>query len=217
MAEARDNPTDCTPTRKSDPIKEMNELYNTNSIEDKTSCDSEVGGMKCSGTETVTIVKETDMFIDYMNSAGEIIRITKQTGKSIDGSIASKLNSPNIGSKVEAKVADYIKNDMGIELTDFGNKVKNSTGQVIGDIDCATKDVLIEVKSSIASVKISQFIKYVDNSDAQYINVLSKKVILYIDEPLVELNSINTQKLNELKKMGVEIVNSINEMKGVVK
>ena len=24
MAEARDNPTDCTPTRKSDPIKEMN-------------------------------------------------------------------------------------------------------------------------------------------------------------------------------------------------
>ena len=25
MAEARDNPTDCTPTRKSDSIKEMND------------------------------------------------------------------------------------------------------------------------------------------------------------------------------------------------
>ena len=76
--------------------------------------------------------------------------------------------------------------------------------------------MLIEVKSSIASVKTSQFIKYVDSSDAQYINVLSKKVILYIDEPLVELNAINTQKLNELKEMGVEIVNSIDELKGVV-
>ena len=49
---------------------------------------------------------------------------------------------------MEAKGANYIKNDMGIELSDFGNKVKDSNGQVIGEIDCATKDVLIEVNNS---------------------------------------------------------------------
>ena len=45
MAEARENPTDCTLTRKSDPIKEMNEwLYDTNSGGDKAGCDEKVGG-----------------------------------------------------------------------------------------------------------------------------------------------------------------------------
>ena len=49
MAEARDNPTNCTPTRKSDPIKEMNEwLYDTNSGGDKAGCDEKVGGVKSS-------------------------------------------------------------------------------------------------------------------------------------------------------------------------
>ena len=48
------------------------------------------------------------------------------------------------------------------------------------------------------------------------INVSSKKIILYIDEPIVELSSINLQKINELEKMGVEIVNSLEELKGVI-
>ena len=48
MAKAKDNPTDCTPTRKSDPVKEMNELYNTNRGVDKAGCDGKVGGVKSS-------------------------------------------------------------------------------------------------------------------------------------------------------------------------
>ena len=152
-----------------------------------------------------------------MNNAGQKIRIPRQSSKSIDSAIVSKLDSSNVGAQVEAKVGDFIKNDMGIEITDFGNKVKNSTGQTIRDIDCATKDVLIEVKKSISSVKPGQFEKYLNSSDVNYINVLSKKVILYIDEPMIELNSINTQKIIELKEMGVEIVNSLEELKGVIK
>lgn len=35
----------------------------------------------------------------------------------------------------------------------------------------------------------------------QYINVAYKKVILYIDEPLIEINAINTQKIDKLKEM----------------
>ena len=48
MAKAKDNPTNCTPTSKSDPVKEMNELYNTNGGGDKAGCDGKVGGVKSS-------------------------------------------------------------------------------------------------------------------------------------------------------------------------
>lgn len=172
-------------------------------------------GLLEGGTSKVTILKETDKYTDYLNSAGQKIRIPKQTGKSIDSAIISKYNSKKEGDKVEAKVADFIKNDMGLELTDFANKVKDSRGQVIGDIDCATQNVLIEVKSSISSVKSKQFKKYIDSSDIQYINVSAKKVVLYIDEPMLEINGINKQKLSELKAMGVEVVNGLEELKGV--
>lgn len=33
---------------------------------------------------------------------------------------------------------------------------------------------------------------------------------------MVELNSINIQKIGELKEMGVVIVNSLEELKGVI-
>ena len=64
------------------------------------------------------------------------------------------------------------------------------TGQVIGDIDCATQD-------------------------KKYVNVAFKKVILYIDEPMVELSNINAKKVSELRELGVEIVNGLDELKGV--
>ena len=132
----------------------------------------------------VYIVKETENYIDYLNNGGNKIRIPKQSSKSIDSAITALLESSNEGDRVEAKVACFIKNDLGIELTDFRNKVKDTTGQVIADIDCATQDVLIEVKASISSVKYDQFVKYLDNSSEKYINISSKKVVLYIDKPL---------------------------------
>ena len=48
LAKAKDNPTNCTPTSKSDSVKEMNELYNTNSGGDKAGSDGKVGGVKSS-------------------------------------------------------------------------------------------------------------------------------------------------------------------------
>ena len=50
MAKAKDNPTNCTPTSKSDPVKEMNELYNTNGGGDKAGCDGKVRVVKSSKT-----------------------------------------------------------------------------------------------------------------------------------------------------------------------
>ena len=162
------------------------------------------------------IVKETKKYIDYQNNAGQTIRIPKQSSQAIDNKIASKRSGTDDGDIVEAKVADFIKNEMGLELTDFSNKVKySSKAEEVGDIDCATDKVLIEIKSSISSVKIGQIEKYIDSSYEKYMNVLDKKVVVYVDKPMVNLNSIDANKLIRLKEMGVKIVNGLEELKGV--
>ena len=162
------------------------------------------------------ILKETDNFIDYVNKAGEKIRINKQPNKSILNSIAEKLNSSNAGTRLEASVADFINKSTDATITDFGNKIRNAAGGVIGDIDCATANELIEVKKSIASVKIEQFNKYVNIEDARFFNVDNKTVILYIDEPIDLSNINNVNKLNSLKEKGVIVVNELDELKGVI-
>ena len=85
-----------------------------------------------------------------------------------------------------------------------------------GDIDCATANELIEVKKSIASVKIEQFNKYVNIEDARFFDVDNKTVILYIDEPIDLSNINNVNKLNSLKEKGVIVVNGLDELKGVI-
>ncbi len=162
------------------------------------------------------ILKETDNFIDYVNKAGEKIRINKQPNKSILNSIAEKLNSSNAGTRLEASVADFINKSTDATITDFGNKIRNAADGVIGDIDCATANELIEVKKSIASVKIEQFNKYVNIEDARFFNVDNKTVILYIDEPIDLSNINNVNKLNSLKEKGVIVVNGLDELKGVI-
>lgn len=49
------------------------------------------------------------MFVDYVNESGTVIRVPKQTSKSIADSISKNLDSTDIGVSTEAKVADFIK------------------------------------------------------------------------------------------------------------
>lgn len=60
--------------------------------------------------------------------------------------------------------------------------MKDSNGQTIGDIDCGMENVLIEVKKSVSYVHEDQFYKYINYNSEKYINILNKKVILYIDK-----------------------------------
>ncbi len=168
------------------------------------------------GSKTTNILKETETYIDYLNESGEKIRIPKQASSTIEDSITKNLNSSSIGTKTEAEVAKYVKNNTDAVITDYANKAKDSSGQVIGDIDCATKNELIEVKNSVSSVKVKQFGKYIDSSNLNYLNVYNKKVILYIKESIDMTNPINVAKINEIKKMGVTIVNGLDELKGVI-
>lgn len=106
-------------------------------------------------------IRLNKIFIDYLNRAGNKIRIPKQPEKTIDQAVAAKLNSIDAGEQVEAKVADFIRNSLGKELTNFRNKVRDSTGKTIADIDCATKDVLIEIKKSVSSINdFEQFLNF---------------------------------------------------------
>ncbi len=125
----------------------------------------------------------------------------------------ANLDSNNVGRKTEAKVADYIQEKLGIKLTDYANKIKDSTGEVIGEIDCATESVIIEVKTSIASVRPKQFFKLTDIYNKNYINITNKKVILYIDD---KIDNLNQSKLNEIRELGIKVVNDLEELKGVL-
>lgn len=186
--------------------------------------DTEVGGANeiiegsgNAGRNSLNIVKETDMFVDYVNESGTVIRVPKQTPKSIADSISKNLDSTDIGVSTEAKVADVIKNNTDVTITDFGNKIKSSSGNLLGDIDVATENSLIEVKASISSVKEKQLYKYIDSSKNAYINTGNKQAILYIDEPIDMTNPNNVKLLEQIKDIGVTVVNDINELKGMVK
>lgn len=156
-------------------------------------------------------------FIDYTNLSGNKIRIPKQPIKTIYASIAAKLKSRNIGEQTEAKVADFIKNNTSTEITDFSNKIKTVSNDTVGDIDIATKNKIIEVKKSISDVGINQLGKYIDRTNTKYFNFENKDVILYVDE-LIEANNKNVvSKLEKINKLGIPIINNLEDLKGVIK
>ncbi|WBW99795.1 RHS repeat-associated core domain-containing protein [Oceanirhabdus sp. W0125-5] len=169
------------------------------------------------GRNPLDIVKETDMFVDYMNESGTVIRDPKQTQNSIADSISKNLSSADIGVSTEAKVADFINKNTDATITDFGNKIKSKNGNVLGDIDVATENILIEVKASISSVKEKQLYKYIDSSKNTYLNTGNKQVILYIDETIDMTNLNNVRLVEKIKNMGITIINNMNELKGVTK
>lgn len=160
-------------------------------------------------------------FIDYTNLSGNKIRIPKQPIKTIYTSIAAKLKSPYVGEQTEAKIADFIKNNTSAEITDFSNKLKiiegANKGSAAGDIDIATKNKLIEVKKSIGAITdINQLKKYIDSTHSHYFNFERKNIILYVDTP-IDINNKNfILKLEEIKQLGIPIINSLEDLKGVI-
>lgn len=157
------------------------------------------------------IIQDTDNFTDYLNAAGEKIRITKQKSNTLLESINSKLNSTTEGTRIEAKVADFINNNTEKTVVQFGCDVKTPQNIPIGDIDVSTSEHLIEVKKSFKKVSYSQIKKYTDVFDKQFFNFENKKVIIYIDDPIV-MNEYNKATIKQFNDNGVIIVNSLDEL-----
>ncbi|AKA44297.1 hypothetical protein PPSC2_18265 [Paenibacillus polymyxa SC2] len=96
--------------------------------------------------------------------------------------------------------------------------MQRADGNPAGDFDVVTKDEIIEVKKSLKAVtNVEQFDKYVNVNHDGYFNHNQKKVILYIDKPLTNLHQNDLIKLEIIKSKGVTIVNSIDELKEVLK
>ena len=119
-------------------------------------------------------------------------------------------------SQPKEKFAKYIK-DQGIEIIDFGNKVKGPGGNLIGDIDVSTSEQLIEVKHSISSVKVEQMDKYINPYCDKFFNFGNKEVVLYVDEAIDMSNAYNVSKIEELRENGVIVVNGLDELGEVLK
>lgn len=116
------------------------------------------------------------------------------------------------GKKFELRTAKKLKDD-GIEITDLGNEIKgeavkpyNNNQITAGDRDIGTPSHLIECKTTLSNRSASEIIEQLGkmigdiNSRKgelkQFVNPLSKKVILYTEEALKD---INTSSLNEIK------------------
>ncbi|KAF6564749.1 WXG100 family type VII secretion target [Paenibacillus sp. EKM202P] len=161
-----------------------------------------------------SIIKEGNK-TKYTNPAGNELTWVDQHPKNINRDIENFMNSSDVGKATEAKVAGFLKEER--EVTGFGQKILKKDGQLAGDLDVVTKNELIEVKASIKAVKEGQLEKMTITTDKLYFNPEQKKVILYIDKPLGNLSQSNIEKLDNIKKLGVTVVNSLEELRKVVK
>lgn len=151
----------------------------------------------------------------YTNPAGNELSWVDQSPKNISRDIDQFLNSSNVGKATEAKVADFVRKET--EVKGFGQKVLKNNGEAAGDLDVVTKDAIIEVKASIKAVKEDQFNKFTDATHDLFFNPENKKVILYIDKPLSNLRPEHQAMLENIKSKGVTIVNSLENLKEVIK
>jgi len=161
-----------------------------------------------------SIVKEGNK-TTYTNPAGNELSWVDQSPKDINRDIDNFLSSSNVGKATEAKVANFVRDET--EVKGFGQKVLKHNGEAAGDLDVVTEDAIIEVKASIKAVKEDQFNKFTDASHDLFFNPENKKVILYIDKPLTNLRPEHQMMLENIKSKGVTIVNSLEDLKGVIK
>ncbi|WP_206099136.1 hypothetical protein [Paenibacillus xylanexedens] len=162
-----------------------------------------------------SVVKEGNK-TTYTNSVGNVLHWDDQHPKNINRDIDQLLNSKDSGKATEAKAAYTVRESK--EVTAFSQKIQRADGNPAGDFDVVTKHEIIEVKKSLKAITdVEQFGKYVNVKHQDFFNYDQKKVILYIDKPLTNLHPNDLIKLELIKSKGVTVVNSLDELKGVLK
>ncbi|MCT1398470.1 hypothetical protein M4D81_05560 [Paenibacillus sp. p3-SID867] len=154
--------------------------------------------------------------VEFENPYGSKIKWVEQNPKNIPNAIKSAMNSSNIGKAIEGKVGNYVQ--QRVEVTGFGLKLDNiSTGKPAGDIDVMTHKQIIEIKKSMSAVKMDQIDKYVNPSNSQFSNYEGREIVLYIDETIGSSSTQTVKMIQELNSKGVKVVNSLEELGGVLK
>ncbi len=152
---------------------------------------------------------------EYVNPSGNVLSWTDQHPNSLDiqGSLPATGEAVTTGKQAEAVVADFVQKE-GKEIEGFGLGVHNkTTNNTEGDIDVLTKNEIIVVKKSYSSFKKGQVNKFTDTSLPNYLNPNGRNAILYIHEPLSDL-----QKSSILGKIpnDVTLVNTLDELKSIL-
>ncbi|WP_340013698.1 WXG100 family type VII secretion target [Paenibacillus sp. FSL K6-1318] len=162
-----------------------------------------------------SIVKEGNK-TTYTNPVGNVLHWDDQHPKNINRDIDQLLNSKDSGKATEAKAAYAVRESK--EVTAFSQKIQRADGNPAGDFDVVTKHEIIEVKKSLKAITdVEQFDKYVNVKHQDFFNYDQKKVILYIDKPLTNPHPNDLIKLELIKSKGVTVVNSLDELKEVLK
>ena len=190
--------------------------------EDKKEVPKAIEGATAAGKPGTTFLSTNGKKTKYENNSKTVFEIAEQNSKDINNAIQSRLsNKKDIGKIVEGKVADYIMNNTNETVKKIGAKVKALSGKKIkkekiggdiGDLDIMTDNYLIEVKSSVQSVKFSQIEKYLDINNPEYINVGDKKVILYIDRGLEGASVEHLEEVEKSRELGAIIVTDLEEL-----
>ncbi|MDO3675421.1 hypothetical protein [Paenibacillus ehimensis] len=162
-----------------------------------------------------SIVKDGNN-IKYTNPSGNVLSWGEQHPKNINRDIENTKDSKDVGKATESKVAAFVKENK--EVTGYAQGIKRADNSPAGDLDIVTKDEIIEVKKSLKAVTdVEQFDKYIDKAHPDFLNPEQKRVILYIDKELTNLHPNDVKKIEAIKSKGIIIVNSLDELKEVLK
>ncbi|MEK3877605.1 hypothetical protein [Paenibacillus sp. FSL M7-0420] len=171
----------------------------------------EGGGRNVELNDPIKIKTNKGMEVEFINSSGNTLKYVEQNPKNIPNAIESAKNSFNAGKAVEGKVGNFVQQKT--EVTGFGVEVKNLTlDKRATDIDIATNTHFIEVKKSVSAIKTAQIDRLTNPNNIDFFNREFKNVILYIDEPMKNLNKFDMEKIEFAKSQGVTIVNSLEEL-----
>ena len=162
--------------------------------------------------------KKGNIVTEYTNNSDNTLRMTEQRPKDIESSIDAKLKSNDPGDQVEGKVGKFINENTSCEITAFAQPVEKlrPKGPPAGDIDVATDKYIIEVKKSTKAIKEKQIDKYINSSNPDYFNYEGKQVIFYIDEEIDMSKKYTAEMIKDMESSGIKVVNSLEELKGVV-
>lgn len=154
--------------------------------------------------------------VEFINPSGNKIHWVEQHSGNIPNAIESAMGSANPGKALEGMVANHVNKIT--ELTGFGLQLNDITNkEFAGDLDVVTKKQIIEVKRSTSALDMDQIDKYINSSDPKFFNYELKEVIVYIDKPIDMTNKYIAKDINQLKDLGVTVVNSLDELEGVLK
>ncbi|MBT2287503.1 WXG100 family type VII secretion target [Paenibacillus polymyxa] len=154
--------------------------------------------------------------MEYANQAGNKIVWVEHNPKNITNAIEAAKHSRDTGKVVEGKVGEFVDRHVGV--TGFGVEIKNAENKLrVTDLDVVTNSQIIEVKKSAGAVKTDQIDRLVDTNNKEFFNYKKKEVILYIDAPLENTGRIASEKIEYIKSKGVKVVNSLEELREVLK